>query len=49
MLTKAEYVKRFGNRGLNISANSPGKFSTDPDRKLGNWGDVIKKRSVRAG
>lgn len=48
MLSKAEYVKRFGNRRLNISANLPGKFSTDPDRRLGNWGGVIKNRSVRA-
>lgn len=35
--------------GLNIVSGALGKFSTDPNRKPGNWGGVIEKWSVCAG
>lgn len=48
VLSKPEYVKRFGDRGLEIIASSQMEFSAHLQSELGKWGRVIRERGMRA-
>jgi tripartite-type tricarboxylate transporter receptor subunit TctC len=48
VLSKPEYVKRFGDRGLEVIASSQKEFSTHLNSELSKWGRVIKERGMRA-
>jgi tripartite-type tricarboxylate transporter receptor subunit TctC len=48
VLSKPEYVKRFGDRGLEIIASSQEAFAAHLKSELSKWGRVMKERGMRA-